>query len=57
MTSIMCSRPRAGVSQIRINFNWDANLDVGLVDVVQRVNRIINQLPSGVSQPLVLRLT
>ena len=49
------SATREGVSQVRINFNWDANLDVGLVDVVQRVNRVLNQLPTGVSQPLVLR--
>ncbi|SYZ72268.1 Acriflavin resistance protein acrB [Candidatus Zixiibacteriota bacterium] len=49
------SSTREGVSQVRINFNWDANLDVGLVDVVQRVNRIMNQLPDGVSQPVVLR--
>jgi CzcA family heavy metal efflux pump len=49
------SSTREGISQVRINFNWSANLDVGLVDVVQRVNRILNQLPTGVSQPIVLR--
>ncbi len=49
------SSTREGVSQVRVNFNWDANLDVGLVDIVQRVNRVLNQLPSGVSQPIVLR--
>ncbi len=49
------SSTREGISQVRINFNWSANLDVGLVDVVQRVNRILNQLPTGVSQPVVLR--
>jgi CzcA family heavy metal efflux pump len=49
------SSTREGISQVRVNFNWNANLDVGLVDVVQRVNRIISQLPTGVSQPIVLR--
>lgn len=49
------STTREGVSQVRVNFNWDANLDVGLVDVVQRINRVLNQLPTGVSQPIVLR--
>jgi CzcA family heavy metal efflux pump len=49
------SATREGISQVRIFFNWDANLDVGLVDVVQRVNRIMNQLPTGVSQPVVAR--
>ena len=49
------SSTREGASRIRINFNWDANTDVGLVDVIQKVNRALNQLPSGVSQPSVLR--
>jgi len=49
------SSTREGVSRVSINFNWDANVDVGLIDVVQRVNRILNQLPTGVSQPVVLR--
>jgi CzcA family heavy metal efflux pump len=49
------STTREGVSRVRINFNWDANLDVGLVDVIQRVQRILNQLPTGVSQPISLR--
>jgi multidrug efflux pump subunit AcrB len=49
------SYTREGISQVRVNFNWDANLDVGLVDVVQRVNRVLNQLPAGVQQPQVLR--
>jgi CzcA family heavy metal efflux pump len=53
--SYVQSSTREGVSQVRINFNWDANLDVGLIDVVQRVNRILNQLPDGVSQPVILR--
>ncbi len=51
----VASSTREGISQVRIYFNWDANLDVGLVDVIQRVNRILSQLPSGVSQPVVLR--
>jgi CzcA family heavy metal efflux pump len=49
------SSTREGISQVRVNFNWNANLDVGLVDIVQRVNRILNQLPTGVSQPVALR--
>ncbi|PWB73866.1 AcrB/AcrD/AcrF family protein [candidate division GN15 bacterium] len=53
--SYVQSSTREGISQVRVNFNWDANLDVGLVDIVQRVNRVLNQLPTGVSQPVVLR--
>ena len=49
------SSTREGISQVRVNFNWDANLDVGLVDCVQRINRILTLLPTGVTQPVVLR--
>jgi CzcA family heavy metal efflux pump len=49
------SSTREGISRVSIFFNWNANLDVGLVDVVQRVNRILNQLPSGITPPVVLR--
>jgi CzcA family heavy metal efflux pump len=49
------SSTREGISQIRMNFNWGANTDVGMVDVIQRINRVMNQLPTGVSQPIVLR--
>ena len=49
------SSTREGISQVRINFTWDANTDVGLVDVIQRVNRILTLLPTGVSQPIALR--
>lgn len=49
------SSTREGISQVRINFNWDANTDVGMIDVVQKINRVLNQLPVGVSQPIVLK--
>lgn len=53
--SYIQSSTREGVSQVRIYFNWDANTNIGLIDVIQKVNRVLNQLPSGVSQPLVLK--
>jgi CzcA family heavy metal efflux pump len=49
------SSTKEGVSQVRVNFNWDANTDVGLIDVIQKINRILNLLPPAASQPLVLR--
>ena len=49
------SSTREGISQIKVNFNWNANVDVGLIDVIQRMNRIYNQLPTGVSTPIALR--
>lgn len=49
------SSTREGISNVRVTFNWDANLDVGLVDIIQRINRILTILPDGISQPSVLR--
>src|SRR6202167_3388475 len=49
------SQTREGVGQIKINFNWGANVDVGLVDVIQRLDRVMIQLPTGVQQPISLR--
>ncbi len=49
------SNTREGISAVRVSFNWDANLDAGLVDVVQRINRIMSQLPTGIVQPSALR--
>ncbi len=49
------SSTREGVDQIRVNFNWGANVDVGLVDVIQRMTRTMTLLPTGVQQPISLR--
>ncbi|MFA5404784.1 MAG: efflux RND transporter permease subunit, partial [Ignavibacteria bacterium] len=49
------SSTREGVTQVRIYFNWDANISDGFIDVIQKINRAMNQLPDGVSQPLVLK--
>ncbi len=49
------SRTREGVSQIFVYFDWGANTDVGLVDIIQKVNRAFNLLPQGVSQPIALK--
>ncbi|MCX6154987.1 MAG: efflux RND transporter permease subunit [Candidatus Kapabacteria bacterium] len=49
------SATREGLSQVRVFFNWDANTSTGLIDVIQKVNRVFNLLPPTASQPLVLR--
>lgn len=49
------SSTREGICNVRVNFNWDASTDVGLIDVIQKVNRVLNLLPASASQPLVLR--
>ena len=53
--SYIQSSTREGVSQVRVNFNWDTNTDVGLIDVIQKVGRAINLIPASASQPLVLK--
>jgi len=49
------STTREGVSRVRINLNWGASPDVAMVDVIQRVNRAMRNMPDGVSQPIVQR--
>jgi CzcA family heavy metal efflux pump len=49
------SSTREGVSQIRIYFVWGANIDVAMVDVIQRVNRVMRNEPTGVTTPIVQR--
>jgi len=49
------STTKEGVSQVRIYFNWDANTSEGLIDIIQKVNRVLNILPTGVSQPQVVK--
>jgi CzcA family heavy metal efflux pump len=49
------STTREGVSRVSVNFNWNANTDVGLIDVIQKINRILNFLPTKATTPLVLR--
>ncbi|MCL5034883.1 MAG: efflux RND transporter permease subunit [Bacteroidetes bacterium] len=49
------SRTREGMSQIFVYFNWGTNTDVGLVDIIQKVNRALELLPPGVSQPVALQ--
>jgi CzcA family heavy metal efflux pump len=49
------SATREGVAQVRINFNWGADVNVGLVDVIQRLNRVMTTLPTGVQPPISLK--
>ena len=50
------SSTREGISAIRIYFNWDANTDVGLIDVIQKINRVLNLLPTGVSRAFSIKI-
>ncbi|MBC8044942.1 MAG: efflux RND transporter permease subunit [Rhizobacter sp.] len=49
------SSTREGVSQTRIFFNFGTNVDVSVVDVIQRINRIVATLPTGISTPVVIK--
>lgn len=49
------SSTREGISQVRIYFNWEANTSEGYIDIIQKINRVLNVLPDGVSQPQVLK--
>jgi CzcA family heavy metal efflux pump len=49
------STTREGIAQTRVYFNYGTNVDVSVVDVIQRINRIIATLPAGVSLPVVIK--
>jgi CzcA family heavy metal efflux pump len=49
------SSTREGVSQVRIYFNWGANTSEALIDIIQKLNRVMTTLPTGVSQPIALK--
>ncbi len=53
--SYVQSSTKEGISSVRVYFNWNASTDVGLIDVIQKVNRALNLLPTTSTQPLVLR--
>ena len=49
------SATREGASQVRIYFNWEADLKEGYIDIIQKINQVINQLPDGITQPRVVK--
>ncbi|HTW92538.1 MAG TPA: efflux RND transporter permease subunit [bacterium] len=49
------SSTREGTSRVQVYFNWGANTDVAMVDIIQRVNRALRNMPTGVQQPIVQR--
>lgn len=49
------SSTREGVSQVRLYFDWEADLSESFIDVTQKINRVLNQLPEGITQPQVLK--
>lgn len=49
------SKSRQGLSTVRVWFNWGADITAGQTEVIQRIQQILNTLPSGIKQPFILR--
>ena len=50
------SRSRQGISAVQVWFNYDADLNAGQNDIIQRIQQISNSLPSGIKQPFIVRV-
>jgi CzcA family heavy metal efflux pump len=46
---------KLGLGAVQVWFNWGADIDVGQMEVMQRITQILNQLPPGVLQPFVVK--
>ncbi len=49
------SKSRQGFSAVQVWFNYDADLNAGQTEIIQRIQQIVNTLPSGVKQPFIVR--
>jgi len=49
------STTRQGSSNVQVWFNWGTDLNSTQVEVIQNVQRVMRLLPTGVSQPFVLK--
>jgi HAE1 family hydrophobic/amphiphilic exporter-1 len=47
---------REGVSAVTIMFKWGSNLDAAVADVRDKLDFVVNRLPSGVQRPMIFRL-
>lgn len=50
------STSRQGISVVRVQFDWGADVDVGAADCVQRVQQIMSSLPPGAQAPFVIKM-
>src|SRR5256712_7101553 len=46
---------KQGIGAVQVRFNWGADINVGQMEVMQRVTQILNQLPSGILQPFIVK--
>ncbi|HLW46238.1 MAG TPA: efflux RND transporter permease subunit [bacterium] len=49
------STTRTGTTSIQVWFNWGTDLNIAEVEVIQNVQRVMRNLPTGVTQPFVLK--
>jgi hydrophobe/amphiphile efflux-1 (HAE1) family protein len=50
------SSSRQGVAEVRANFAWGADVNVGASDAIQRVQQVMSSLPQGAQQPSVTKM-
>ena len=44
-----------GIGAVQVWFNWGADINVGQMEVMQRITQILNQLPPGILQPFIVK--
>ena len=44
-----------GIGAVQIWFNWGTDINVGQMEVMQRITQILNTLPPGILQPFVVK--
>src|SRR2546427_2886718 len=49
------SKSRQGLSTVRVWMNWGAEINNGQTEVIQRIQQILNSLPTGIKQPFIVR--
>src|SRR2546429_3019636 len=48
-------KARQGLSTVRLWMNWGADVNNGQTEVIQRIQQILNSLPTGIKQPFIVR--
>ncbi|HOX42899.1 MAG TPA: efflux RND transporter permease subunit [Myxococcota bacterium] len=50
------STSRQGIAVLRVFFDWEADVDVGASDCVQKIQQVMSSLPPGTQQPFVVKM-
>ncbi|HEV8676975.1 MAG TPA: efflux RND transporter permease subunit [Methylomirabilota bacterium] len=49
------SKSRQGISAVAVWLNYDADMNAAQTEVIQRIQQILNTLPTGIKQPFIVR--